>query len=69
MLNKKYAVDEISYTTRKEGLTGIQEIVADDYLYMFYCNIIFVLVLLIIFVAVSLEGVRGSKRYRGNPRC
>ena len=56
LLNKKYAVDEISHTQNSEGLEGIQEIISIDYLSMFYVNIFFVVVLLIstvIFIGVK----------------
>mgnify|MGYP000903189964 CR=1 FL=1 len=44
VLNKKYAVDQIKYTERKQGLEGIQEIVTEDYintiyLIFYHCNI------------------------------
>ncbi|WP_304198245.1 hypothetical protein [Flavobacterium alvei] len=46
ILNKKYAVDEIPFTTRKQGLIGVQEIISLDYLYMIYLNIFFVVLLI-----------------------
>jgi hypothetical protein len=50
LLNKKYVVDEIIYTDRKEGLEGIQEIISKDYLFMFYFNIFFIIILTFMFI-------------------
>lgn len=47
LLNKKYVVDEISYTDRKKGLEGIQEVISADYVSIFYLNIIIVIFVLI----------------------
>lgn len=47
MLNKKYAVDEIAYTDKKDGLKGIQEIVSTDYINIYYLNIIVIFILLV----------------------
>ena len=52
LLNKKYAVDEIPFTNRKEGLVGIQEIISDDYVWMLCFNIAFIAILLILLVIV-----------------
>lgn len=46
LLNKKYAVDEISFTNRKQGLIGLQEIISKDYTNMFYLNIFYVILLI-----------------------
>ncbi len=50
LLNKKYAVDEIIYTDRKEGLIGIYEIISKDYLFMLYFNLFFIIILFILFI-------------------
>lgn len=50
LLNKKYAVDEIIYTDRKEGLLGISEIITKDYLHMIYFNAFFIIILFVLFI-------------------
>lgn len=52
LLNKKYAVDEISYTKRPEGLVGIQQIITQDYIYMLYFNIFYILILISLIVLI-----------------
>ena len=52
LLNKKYAVDEISYTSRPEGLVGIQQIITQDYIYMLYFNILYILILISLIVLI-----------------
>ena len=52
VLNKKYAVDEISYTHREEGLKGIQEIIENDYIYMLYFNVFYMLLLIGIIILI-----------------
>lgn len=48
LLNKKYAVDEIPFTNRQQGLVGIQEVIERDYMQMLYLNIGYVFVLIVI---------------------
>tara|TARA_Y100000815_G_C13258215_1_gene468179 strand:+ start:413 stop:682 length:270 start_codon:yes stop_codon:yes gene_type:complete len=48
LLNKKFVVDEISHTFTKEGLKGIEEIVSNDYIWMFYFTIFNTLLLIIL---------------------
>ncbi len=52
LLNKKYAVDEIPYTNRQQGLVGIQEVIEKDYVHMLYLNIGYVFVLIIISIII-----------------
>ena len=60
LLNKKYVVDEISYTRKQEGLIGIQEIVSQDYIYMLYFNLFYIL----IFVGMIVLFFKKSKNIR-----
>jgi hypothetical protein len=41
-LNKKYVVDQIKYTERKQGLEGIQKVITEDYISTIYLNIFFI---------------------------
>ena len=60
LLNKKYAVDEIKYTERKQGLEGIQEIITTDYINTIYSNA-FIIVLLIGFTIIFLFQMKNKK--------
>jgi hypothetical protein len=58
LLNKKYAVDEISFTNRKKGLIGLQEIISNDYANMFYLNIFYIILLigLVVIILIKKKG-------------
>lgn len=71
VLNKKYVVDQIKYTERKQGLEGIQEIITADYIEIIRLNLFIILILIgftgiIIFQIVKINKMRNRNNEKGS---